>query len=66
MTEDAGIGLIICSVITLSATTQGDVAGDPYFVTIRQSTAIVRAHVEKPLTPYCEIATSRNTHRANH
>jgi rod shape determining protein RodA len=33
----AGIGLIICSIITLAATTQGDVAGDPYFFTIRQS-----------------------------
>lgn len=33
----AGIGLIVCSVITLSATTQTFVDGNPYYYVIRQS-----------------------------
>ncbi len=33
----AGIGLIVCSIIALGFTTQGDVAGDPYYYTLRQS-----------------------------
>ena len=33
----AGVGLIVCSIIALGFTTQGDVAGDPYYYTIRQS-----------------------------
>ncbi|MBA2523118.1 MAG: rod shape-determining protein RodA [Solirubrobacterales bacterium] len=33
----SGIGLILCSVIALAATTKGDVSGDPYYYVIRQS-----------------------------
>lgn len=33
----AGIGLIVASIVTLTATTQSSVAGDPYYFTIRQS-----------------------------
>jgi rod shape determining protein RodA len=33
----AGIALIACSVIALAATTQSDIAGDPFFFVIRQS-----------------------------
>ena len=33
----AGIGLIVASIITLTATSQSDIAGDPYYFTIRQS-----------------------------
>ncbi|MEO7198490.1 MAG: rod shape-determining protein RodA [Solirubrobacterales bacterium] len=33
----SGIGLILCSVIALAATTKGDVPGDPYYYVIRQS-----------------------------
>ena len=33
----AGIGLVLCSIVTLAETTRGSVAGDPYFFTIRQS-----------------------------
>jgi len=33
----AGIGLIVCSIVALAATTQGDVAGNPYYYVIRQS-----------------------------
>ncbi len=37
LTAFAGIGLIIFSVVALGFTTQGDVPGDPYYYTIRQS-----------------------------
>ena len=33
----AGVGLIVCSIVTLGLTTQGDVAGDEYYYVIRQS-----------------------------
>jgi rod shape determining protein RodA len=33
----AGIGLIVCSIIALGATTQGFIEGDPYFYVIRQT-----------------------------
>src|SRR5689334_2265293 len=33
----AGIGLIVASIVTLTATSKTDIAGDPYYFTIRQS-----------------------------
>lgn len=37
VTAFAGIGLIVCSIVALGFTTQSEIAGDPYFFTIRQS-----------------------------
>jgi rod shape determining protein RodA len=37
LTALAGIGLIACSIVALAMTTKGDVPGDPYYYTIRQS-----------------------------
>ncbi len=37
LTAFAGIGLIVCSIVALGFTTQGDVSGDPYYYTLRQS-----------------------------
>ena len=37
LTAFAGIGLIVCSIVALGFTTQGEIGGDPYYYTIRQS-----------------------------
>jgi rod shape determining protein RodA len=37
LTALAGVGLILCSIVALAMTTKGEVSGDPYYFTIRQS-----------------------------
>ncbi len=37
LTALAGVGLVACSIVALALTTKGEVPGDPYYYTIRQS-----------------------------